>query len=443
MQTRLSLLDLNPRSNQPFWDQQGRYGLIYNGEIYNFKELRTALERKGVHFRTTSDTEVLLAWLITCGVEATLPKLEAMFAFALYDKVDKTFILARDRFGMKPLFIYDADDMFLFASEIGAMRPWIPFEPDLLSISSYLYGFAGPTKGHSFFKNIAFLAPGTVVKIRLGTPAQYRKFFSIPDFWDPDEAATLQRLKPQQLIDQVEERLLKSVKKQLFADAPVGALCSGGVDSSLVMAMASRFHNNLAIFHANVTGPLSEYQAAAQLAKHLKLDLKTVDAHDQDFIDRFPEAMEHYGHPFSIMPSSIPFLMVCEWVRHNGVKAVLTGEGSDECYLGYKFLAPDIRKWRTFTKATLKSVVQTIIRPRQSRRAEGANWSKFLMGFSPYCGASRRFPAPPSRFSLPELIMGLHNRFEVALETEDIRTCVQSANGARTDPDYTEVPLAE
>jgi len=102
--------------------------------------------------------------------------------------------------------------------------------------------------------------------------------------------------------------------------------------------MASKIHNNLAIFHANVVGPSSEYQAARLLAKHLKLDLKSVDVYDDHFIDTIPDVMEHYEHPFCYHPNSIPFLKVSRLIRENGVKAILSGEGSDECYLGYDFL---------------------------------------------------------------------------------------------------------
>jgi asparagine synthase (glutamine-hydrolysing) len=116
VQTRLSLLDLSPRSNQPFWDKQRRYCLVYNGEIYNFKELRVEMEQQGIQFTTTSDTEVLLEGLINCGVEATLPKLEGMYAFALYDSLEKSLTLARDPFGIKPLFIYNGDYAFIFTS---------------------------------------------------------------------------------------------------------------------------------------------------------------------------------------------------------------------------------------------------------------------------------------------------------------------------------------
>ena len=122
---RLSLVDLSSRSNQPFWDESGRYCLVYNGEIYNFKKLRSELEARNVVFRTTGDTEVLLQCLINNEAELVLPRLEGMFAFALYDKEEQSLLLARDRFGMKPLYVYEGDGIFAFASEIKAMRPWV------------------------------------------------------------------------------------------------------------------------------------------------------------------------------------------------------------------------------------------------------------------------------------------------------------------------------
>ncbi|HME61752.1 MAG TPA: asparagine synthetase B, partial [Candidatus Binatia bacterium] len=177
--TRLSLLDLHPRSNQPFWDSHGRYCLVYNGEVYNYRELRSELEEQRIEFKTTSDTEVLLECLIHYGAEATLRRVEGMFAFALYDKRERSLTIARDRFGIKPLYIYDQKDSFIFASEIAAMRPWMRFEPDLLSISAYLEGhLQGLANGFSFFRGIKIAAPGSVRTIRRGRRTQYGRFFS-------------------------------------------------------------------------------------------------------------------------------------------------------------------------------------------------------------------------------------------------------------------------
>ena len=412
--TRLSLVDLSSGADQPFWDDSLRYCLVFNGEIYNFKELRSELERQGIQFRSTSDTEVLLKSLLKYGFEETLPKLEGMFAFALYDRVEQTVVIARDRFGIKPLFIYDDKDAFIFASEVPAMRPWLEIEPDLMSISSYLQGFFGPTQGFTFYEGIKILPPGGTIKLstRKGKTT-YGKFFNLSDFWSQEEAEKLKRLTPNQLTDLVEEQLLNSIDRQMFADAKVGALCSGGVDSSLIMAMAAVKHNNLAIFHSNVVGPLSEYEAAAKLAKHLKLDLKTVEVRDRDFIDLFPLIMEHYGRPF--IRHSAPFLKVSQLVQSSGVKAVLSGEGSDECYLGYRWSAPNIIYWSQKPFSSLQKLINRIFGPQR---------------FPDYWQTSGSLSRKAPTFSEE-----IHNRFEVALESKKIRDNLQALkdNGANLD----------
>lgn len=333
--SRLSLLDLSERSNQPFWDDDNRYCIVYNGEIYNYLQLRQRLEEKGVQFRTTSDTEVIFKWLIHADVDEPIAELEGMFAFALYDKQLNSLLLARDRFGIKPLYVCDRTDAFIFASEIRAMRPWMRFEPDMLSISAYMSGFSGPTRGFSFYKGIRIVPPGSVIEVKKGSATKTRQFFSMSDFLDDDWRRQFNSLPTAKTIDKVEEQLVNSVTMQLVADAPVGALCSGGVDSSIIMAMAAKSHNNLAVFHANVVGPNSEFDAARALAKHLSLDMKTVDVRDADFLEKMPEVTLHYGHPYYHHPNSIPFMMVSRLVRENRVKAVLSGEGADECYHGY------------------------------------------------------------------------------------------------------------
>jgi asparagine synthase (glutamine-hydrolysing) len=427
--TRLSLLDLKPRSNQPFWDRQGRYCLVYNGEIYNYRELRSELEEQGIEFKTTSDTEVLLECLIHHGVKATLPRLEGMFAFALYDRHERLLTVARDRFGIKPLYVYDQQDSFVFASEIAAMRPWIRFEADLLSISSYLQGPAdhrqqGPAKGFSFFKHIKIVAPGSLISVQRGGHAHYSRFFSLGDFWNPGEVERLKRLKPSQMVDEVEEMLLKSVKMQLLADAPVGALCSGGVDSSIVVAMASRFHSNLAIFHADVIGRNSEHDAAAALAKHLRLDLKTVEVVDQDSIETMPEVMAHYGYPFTLHPHSVPFLMVSRLVRSNGVKAVLTGEGSDECYMGYSWSIFDLRDFIRRLPLRTFHMFPRLIKLLLRRNCRGLISEVRTLSLKP-----DTLYKPASYVPVPSL----QNRFERELEYEDICSHIQRITGRPVD----------
>ena len=336
--TRLSLIDVDPRSNQPFWDVTGRYSLIFNGEVYNYRELRAELEAGGVRFRTSSDTEVLLHWLIHRDPDEAIRSLEGMFAFAFCDAASGHVLLARDRFGMKPLYVYEDDRHLLFGSTISALRPWIRPDLDRFSMASYLLGFGGPTKGFTFYQRVRMVAPGDLVVCEPGQAAVTRPFFRLPQFWDDEHRAELAGLDDTAIVDRADEILQKSVAAHLLADVPVGAFCSGGVDSSIITAMAARRAPNLAIFHADMTGRWSEYQAAAALATHLKLDLKCIQVTDEDIVRMIPEVMGHYEHPFTYHPNCAPLMLVARLARESGVKGLLSGEGSDECFLGYPWL---------------------------------------------------------------------------------------------------------
>lgn len=175
----------------------------------------------------------------------------------------KMLTIARDRFGIKPLYISESDHAFAFGSMVASFRPWLPLSPEPLSIISYLLGHGGPSQGFTFYHNVKLLPAGGVVRIRQGERATYSRFFTMTDFWDSTEMDRLSSLSPRKAADLVEEQLYESVRKHLIADAPVGAFCSGGVDSSIIMAMASKLHNNLAIFHANIVGKWSEFDAAS------------------------------------------------------------------------------------------------------------------------------------------------------------------------------------
>lgn len=392
--TRLSLLDLDPRSNQPFRDPSGRYLLVYNGEIFNHAELRAELETEGVEFRTTGDTELMLQWLLHRGSGEALRDLEGFFAFALYDTEKQKLTLARDRFGIKPLVISETDQHFLFASEIDALSPWMPFEPDLLSISAYLQNHHMPSRGFTFFKGIRIVNPGEVIEIRAGQRAISRQFFHHWEFVDPNEIERLSGLSEDQILDEVDTRLNDAVRMQLLADTPVGGLCSGGVDSAVVLGIARRYHEHLQVFHVDVVGPDSEFDEARALAKHLALDFRYVRSPTSDFIDYFPEAMAHCAHPFTYQPNAVPSLRLARLVQEHGVKAVISGQGSDECFIGYP--------WQVFKP--LDALKMAASRPvAVLNRLFGGGGS--LTGHG---GSSR-------------LVTDLHNRFETATELAEIR----------------------
>lgn len=406
--TRLSLVDLDERSNQPFWDPSGRYCLVYNGELYDFREMRDALKERGVEFRTTSDTEVLLLALIHDGPEATLPRLRGMFAFAFYDTQERTLLLVRDRFGIKPLYLYHDGEKVLFGSAVRAMRPWIDLQPDHTQILRYLMTAAAPVRHTGYFADITIVPPGSAITVRPGAEPVMETFIDLPGMIDRDLNAELEGLSAEQMIDRVDQQMQQSVERMLFADAPVGALCSGGVDSSLLMAIAKKFHTNLAIFHADVVGPHSEYDAAKELADHLKLDLLTVETRDHDFTDLIPEVIWHYEFPFSGHPHSVPFHMVAHLVRRNNVKAVLTGEGSDECFLGYNHIAME-PFWRSYHKAVdrVDSLIGRI-------PGYGPNLSR---------GGGRT----------PQLVVDLMARFQYTLQQNHARSTYEQRMGRKPD----------
>lgn len=410
--TRLSLLDLSERGNQPFWDDSRRYALVYNGEVYNFRELKPDLEKRGVQFKTTSDTEVVLHCIIQYGVEAAVKILEGMFAFAMYDTQRCELVIARDGFGIKPLYVYESDERFLFASEVTAFAPWMTLEPDMLSILAYLQGFGGPSSGASFYKGIKILPPGSIVRISKGTKSTTSFFFKMYELWNPELRERYASMSDDAIIDEVEQKLLNSVKMQLLADAPVGALCSGGLDSSVILAMASKFHSNLAIFHANVVGPGSELEAAKRLAQHLKLDLNVIDVSGADYLDLMPEVTRHYGYPFLNHPNSVPFLSVSKLVRECKVKAVLSGEGADECFIGYPW---DIFNYRNFSRRLRKEWPVTVLKEAiQAYRGRPV------------------LPVPPAQAA-----RWIGNRYEVEIEKMETRRYLESVPGS----DFTEHDL--
>ena len=407
---RLTFLDTDQRANQPLWDPTGRYCVIFNGEIYNFKELRQELEAEGVRFRTTSDTEVLLQSLIRREPLAAIRRLSGMFAFGFYDSVERSLILARDRFGMKPLYIREDGGTVLFGSEIKALRPWWTPALDEFSISSYLLGFGGPTKGATFYRGLRSVAPGSAVVCRRGASPEHVSFFDLPEFWSADQRKRLSAMTARAIVDRLDELLFESVRRHMFSDVRVGAFCSGGVDSSLLMAMAARQYTDLGIFHANVKGQWSEHDAATRLATHLKLDLKTVDVTDDDFVDRIPDVTAHYEHPFIYHPNCAPLMMVSELARDNGVKGLLSGEGSDECFLGYPWLGR-------------KRLVDAYYRAGRGLRR--------LVHRIPDVGRI----AWPHDHDRAETVRDLLNRREIAQDRADVRAAAAQANFPIADED--------
>jgi asparagine synthase (glutamine-hydrolysing) len=297
-------------------------------------------------FRSGGDTEVLLTAIAQWGVEYTVGKLEGMFAFAFHDSQTHQLVLVRDRLGIKPLFVAGRGDCILFSSDVRAFEPWISFQPDLHTTISYLRGGLSTVGQNTFFRDVRSLEPGCMMTCELSTRPKLTRLLSREDFQDGAgrqiSGSTFKNTR--QAVDQFEQLLLDSVQQQLDCDGQVGVLCSGGVDSSLILAMARRFRSDIHAFHANVVGQKSELQAAQSVANHLGVTLHSTDVHDKNFVVSTPHAIQHLGRPFSHQPHVIPYAAVCRLASESGCKGVLSGEGADELFVGYREVIP--KAWR-------------------------------------------------------------------------------------------------
>jgi asparagine synthase (glutamine-hydrolysing) len=331
--TRLSILDLSPAGNQPFVD--GRFSLAYNGEIYNYPDLRNEVLERGVELTGTSDTEVLFRLLILDGVGATLPRLRGMFAFSFFDSESQTVYLCRDRFGVKPLVYRYRGSELSWASEAKAMAAVTQLDIDptrlLQSIGSIFDGRGEQT----VFRHLRNVPPGSYLVARAGEPPVVHRYHE----WTDEISESLYRELDTQsmpaIVQRFSELLSTSVKRMLLSDAPMGVFVSGGIDSSLIALTAIREDPDLALFTANVEGKYSEIEDARLLASSLGATLHEATYARDDLLREWPRGTWHYEAPLIAHMNSMPLGVTAELANRTGVKAVLTGEGSDELFLGY------------------------------------------------------------------------------------------------------------
>ena len=336
---RLSIQDLSPLAAQPMKSRCGRFMIVYNGELYNHDVMRDELTAEGLSLQSTGDTEALVEYAAAFGIDRTLERIEGMFAFALWDDQEKTVTLARDRHGIKPLYYELSPDRELrFASEMKVLLDR-QHAPDLVTLMAITCGLGGTWGEPTVFQGINSVRAGEMIVLRDGQILRKQRYFKLEQFIDPEFNAYLDTRSPGQVVDLVGEALQASVSGTLLSDAPVCAFVSGGVDSSLIAAMAMKEYSNLALYHANVVGD-SELGNAQALAKALGLELRTVDVTDQDVVDCTPLATYHYEMPIGYHHGGcVPFLRVSELAGADGMKVALTGEGSDEYFLGYPHLS--------------------------------------------------------------------------------------------------------
>jgi asparagine synthase (glutamine-hydrolysing) len=327
---RLAIIDLSDAAAQPMLAESRRQVVMFNGEIYNFREVRKVLQGKGHRFRTESDTEVILAAWQEWGPDC-LQHLNGMFAIALYDDVDDTLFLARDRLGVKPLFLAElSDGALIFASELKGLlaHPMMRRSPSVQAIEDYLaYGYVPDDA--SIVEGVKKLPAGHYMLVRRGRP--------VPrpiQWWDVDFSNPV-RKSVQALEDEMVERLDAAVRSRMVADVPLGAFLSGGVDSSAVVAFMAEVSSG-AVETCSIgfdEADHDETRYAAEIAALFATNhrSRTVAADDFDLIDLLAH---HFDEPFADA-SALPTYRVSELAREK-VKVSLSGDGADEIFAGYR-----------------------------------------------------------------------------------------------------------
>jgi len=326
---RLSIIDLDVEAKQPMTSQCGNYVLVFNGEIYNYLELKEELIQKGYQFVTQSDTEVLLKSFIEYGI-ACIEKLIGMFAFAIFDKKRETTYIVRDRLGIKPLYYYKDDNKFIFSSEIKsilALSGKQEFNRD--AVSSYL-AFRYPILNDTFFKNIFSLAPAYYITVQ-------NKRVSFTEYWNVSEKFKEQKQDQGEAyyISRLKELMDSSVKLRMRSDVPLGSFLSGGVDSSIITAlMAKNSQKKVKTFTIGFQEEgFNEFEFAHMLADKYETDHKEIIIASDNYIETMELLIGYKDAPLSV-PNEVPLYLMSKELKKD-ITVVLSGEGADEIFGGY------------------------------------------------------------------------------------------------------------
>ncbi|MCU0357689.1 MAG: asparagine synthase (glutamine-hydrolyzing) [Cyclobacteriaceae bacterium] len=327
---RLSIIDTSEAANQPMWDNTQRYAIAFNGEIFNFRELRQELQNKGVSFFSQSDTEVLLKLYIH-EKEACLNRLNGFFAFCIYDKQEQTFFLARDRYGVKPLlYLYD-EDKFLFASEMKSLLQYgIDKTLDYTSLYTYLQLNYIPAP-NTIFQSVKKLLPGHWLKVGSKQLA-LGSYYSIP--YDPI-AVRNNTMTYDEAKEKFRSLLEASVQRRLEADVPLGAFLSGGIDSSVITGLATRHKPDLHTFSIGFRDEkfFDETEYARLVARHFQTEHTVFSLSNDDLYQHVHTILNYLDEPFADSSAINVYILSKETRKHATV--ALSGDGADELLGGY------------------------------------------------------------------------------------------------------------
>ena len=407
--SRLSIIDLSENGNQPMKSTCGRYVLTYNGEIYNYKDLRDQLSSAGRNIKGNSDTEVLLHALILWGIEDTLARLNGMFAFSFLDIEEKAMFIARDRIGIKPVYYGFSNKNFIFGSELKSLKAHPKFDNSLNidSMALFLRHSTIPAPW-SIYENIFQLRAGCYLKFSI-------KRFEITrlrHYWELNNISKINLKRhfksPAKAVETLEEKLSESIKYRMQADVPYGAFLSGGIDSSLVVSLMQKHTTDrVKTFSIGFENKqFNEAVYAEKIAKHLNTDHHSVTFTSKDALELVPKLTEIYDQPFAD-PSELPTYFVSKLAKEH-VTACLSGDGGDELFAGYdrylwgqKALSWH-KKFSPVTRFTMANIINSF---------SPASWDKIakLLFFIPAFKAKR----PGEKIHKLAKILKTVNRFSM------------------------------
>ncbi len=332
---RLSILDLSPLGRQPMATDDGSVVLVFNGEIYNFRELRRELEAKGNRFRGRSDTEVLLHLYLAYG-DAMLTRLNGIFSFALWDKRSRSLFVARDALGVKPLYYAETEPGFAFASEIKALLALVPQlrELDAQALHRYLSFLWCPGDGTPF-RAVRKLLPGEAMLVRERKIVRHWAWYQLPVF-----RGVISNLSEPAAVSGTVDHLRRAVHRQLVADVPVGAFLSGGLDSSAIVAFAREQAPDIRCFTIESAGGEEEgitddLPYARRAAAHLGVPLDVVRIDASRMAADLEGMVAQLDEPIAD-PASLNVLYISRLARGQGIKVLLSGAGGDDVFTGYR-----------------------------------------------------------------------------------------------------------
>lgn len=370
---RLSIIDLSPLGHQPMSTADDSLKIVFNGEIFNYQELQAELVSRGCSFRSHSDTEVLLYAVKEWGLEETLRRIRGMYAFALLDMKDRSLTLVRDPLGVKPLYLYHQGKTIAFASEIKALLAMPGMEREINPQSLYHYlTFANAPAPDSFFTGITKLEAGCWLRIdSTGRTEKVR-------YWDASRFRShVKPLPEHEYLEETRRLLRQSVARRMVSDVPFGAFLSGGVDSSLNVAlMAELMDRPVDTFSIGVEGdPGNEFDYARSVAERFGANHHEITITDDDFISFLPEMPYLQDEPLAD-PVCVPLYYLSKLARDSGTTVIQVGEGSDEIFSGYKmynyFNRIDQTYYQNYLKLPdfLKSLLHRMAGPRISAEKE-------------------------------------------------------------------------